>query len=112
MLGIVLMNEEMSPVSELRNTDKDWQLIGADEPYFGVLTNPKFRRENMSEEDRAEFYASGASGVSSMLARMRSLFGPFDPRSALDFGCGVGRLTRPLGEITGDAVGVDISSGM
>jgi SAM-dependent methyltransferase len=106
------MTEATSPTSELRNTDADWQLIGAEEPYFGVLTNPKFRRENLGDDELAEFYASGASGVTSMLARMRSLFGSFSPKSALDFGCGVGRLTRPLAELTGDAVGFDISSGM
>lgn len=44
--------------------------------------------------------------------RMNTLFGAFEPRSALDFGCGVGRLTVPLAQITGRATGVDISPGM
>lgn len=95
-----------------RNTDADWQLIGDKEPYFGVLTNPRFRRENLTELDLAHFFESGRSGVTAMLERMRSLCGPFCPKSALDFGCGVGRLTRPLADLTGDAVGFDVSPGM
>ena len=95
-----------------RNTDDDWRIIGEEDPFFGVLTHSRFHRDNLTDEALADFYYSGESEIASLLARSREIFGPFAPRSALDFGCGVGRLTRPLARLTGDAVGVDVSEGM
>jgi SAM-dependent methyltransferase len=37
---------------------------------------------------------------------------PFHPGTCLDFGCGVGRLTRPLSEAFLDTVGVDVAQSM
>jgi len=95
-----------------RDTDRDWQLIGASEPYFGVLTGEEFKRANFDADTRLRFYASGRHQIDSDLAKMQRIFGDFHPRSALDFGCGVGRLTVPLADVTGDAIGVDVSPGM
>lgn len=95
-----------------RDTDRDWRIIGDEEPYFGVLTHDRFRRANLDAAALDAFFATGRSDVEQHLARVRELTGPFEPRSALDFGCGVGRLTRALAALTGDAVGVDISPGM
>jgi SAM-dependent methyltransferase len=96
----------------VRDTDRDWQIIGETEPYFGVLTSERFKRDHMDESARADFFLSGEGDIRGFIARMRSLFGPFEPQSALDFGCGVGRLTAPLAALTGAATGVDISPGM
>ncbi|WP_232493656.1 class I SAM-dependent methyltransferase [Novosphingobium kaempferiae] len=96
----------------IRDTDRDWQIIGETEPFFGVLTADRFKRENLDEDARAEFFRSGEGDINHFIDRMREIFGPFEPRSALDFGCGVGRLTAPLAALTGTATGVDISPGM
>lgn len=96
----------------IRDTDKDWTIIGETEPYFGVLTSNRFKRENMDEQSRSDFFRSGEGDVEHFISRMRAIFGLFEPRSALDFGCGVGRLTLPLAALTGTATGVDISPGM
>lgn len=95
-----------------RDTDADWEELGRRDPYFGVLADPKFRTEAITEAAKAEFFAGGRATVHGALAQLRARFGDFQPRSALDFGCGVGRLTRALAEITGDAVGVDVSPSM
>lgn len=95
-----------------RDTDRDWQIIGETEPYFGVLTAERFKRDNLDAATRDEFFSYGASDIDGFIRRMQEVFGPFAPRSALDFGCGVGRLTLPLAELTGSATGVDISPGM
>ena len=95
-----------------RDTDGDWEEIGRLNPYFGVLTHPKFLTANLTEEARAEFFQSGQGAVRGELAVLQRHFPDFAPASALDFGCGVGRLTRALGEVTGDAVGIDISASM
>ncbi|MDO6416762.1 class I SAM-dependent methyltransferase [Sphingomonas sp. BIUV-7] len=95
-----------------RDTDADWRKLGRDEPYFGVLADPRFLRANLTAEALDDFYASGVTDIAYYLALMRARFGPFAPASALDFGCGVGRLTAALADVTGDALGVDIAEGM
>ena len=95
-----------------RDTDGDWEEIGRLNPYFGVLTHPKFLTGNLTEDARAEFFQSGQDTVRGQLALLQRRFPDFAPTSALDFGCGVGRLTRALGEVTGDAVGIDVSESM
>lgn len=112
LLKILKRISRTSEVSEPRNTDRDWQIIGETEPYFGVITHEEFKRENLTESARSDFYNTGRRHIDADLVEMRRLFGNFVPKSALDFGCGVGRLTVPLAEVTGDAVGVDISPGM
>jgi SAM-dependent methyltransferase len=96
----------------IRDTDRDWAIIGEEEPYFGVLTAERFKREHLDDQARAEFFRFGESDIAHFIDRMRASFGPFEPHSALDFGCGVGRLTAPLAALTGAATGVDISPGM
>ena len=95
-----------------RDTDADWQKIGSDEPFFGVITDPRFLRNNIDSAARAAFFQSGEEEVQYHLARQNKYFGEFQPKNALDFGCGVGRLTRALARQTGDATGVDVSDGM
>jgi len=94
------------------DTDADWERIGRSQPYYGVLTDDQFRTEALDPASRAAFFASGEAEIRAQLKAQRVRFGPFDPRSALDFGCGVGRLTRALGAVTGRAVGVDVAASM
>lgn len=112
MLRRVLAINPFRKFEKLRDTDRDWQMIGETEPYFGVLTSEMFKRDNLDDAARETFFASGQGDVRHHFDRMNALFGAFEPRSALDFGCGVGRLTVPLAEIAGQATGVDISPGM
>lgn len=114
MLGFFKKPRSAGPAEGafIRNTDADWERIGSSEPYFGVLTDPKFLRANIDDAVKVEFFRSGADEVAHHLLILRERCGPFEPRSALDFGCGVGRLTRALADTAGDAVGIDISDGM
>jgi ubiquinone/menaquinone biosynthesis C-methylase UbiE len=50
--------------------------------------------------------------VAAVFERAERLGRPLHRRHALDFGCGVGRLTRALGARFDSVVGVDISAGM
>ena len=49
------------------STDKDWELWGQDDPYFGVLADEKFRRHNLSQETLRDFFASGEKHVNRLL---------------------------------------------
>jgi 2-polyprenyl-3-methyl-5-hydroxy-6-metoxy-1,4-benzoquinol methylase len=94
-------------------TDRAWRKFGQDEPYFGVLSQPRFRRESISTTDKQAFFQSGKEYVDQMLKVARSrVDAPQRFGRALDFGCGVGRLTIPLAAHADQVIGLDISPGM
>jgi SAM-dependent methyltransferase len=95
-----------------RDTDADWRKIGETEPFWGVLTEERFRRKQMDEQAKRGFYASGTKDIDFVLSRIRQMVPQFRPREALDFGCGVGRLTLAMARHAEDVTGVDISPGM
>jgi SAM-dependent methyltransferase len=88
----------------------DWETLGQREPFFAVLTDERFLRERMSDEDREAFFASGEADVAHIFELIDRP--DFTPRSALDFGCGVGRLTRALTKRVERVTGVDIAPSM
>jgi 2-polyprenyl-3-methyl-5-hydroxy-6-metoxy-1,4-benzoquinol methylase len=99
----------------LADTDKEWEHFGRTDPYWGVLTTERFRRENLTDEAREEFFTSGRRNVRHFLHAIRRCVAPgFEPARAraLDFGCGVGRLTLALAEECESVVGVDVSDSM
>ena len=94
-------------------TDREWEKWGAQDPYFSVLTHPKYRAGALNDESRQEFFALGRLHVDHVMALCRAhLDGGFAPQRALDFGCGVGRVLVPLAAIVPEVVGVDIAPSM
>lgn len=95
------------------STDKDWERWGRSDPYFGVLSCDEFRKENLNEKTKKYFFASGMTHVERIFQFINENFNEtFRPIGALDFGCGVGRITLPLANRTDKTVGVDISTAM
>ena len=95
------------------DTDGEWERFGRDDPYFGVLSDPRFRKGALDDEARAAFFASGEAHVDAVMAAIRAGVAPdFAPRSALDYGCGVGRIALPLSAVAADVTGADISPSM
>ncbi len=95
------------------DTDRDWEHFGRTEPYWAVSTKEQFRQENLDSRSIAEFFAGGEKHVNWVSETVRRrLDGGFAPRTALDFGCGVGRLTLPLARRCEFVVGVDVSESM
>lgn len=94
-------------------TDRDWQKWGEQDPYFGVLSSEDFRKSNLSQENRAEFFRSGEAHIDEVFAKIRNHVWPgFDPSRSLDFGCGVGRLLIPLSKKSAEVTGVDVADAM
>jgi SAM-dependent methyltransferase len=103
------MNDTNSDLS----TDRDWEQWGRRDPYFGVITDPKFRRGELTAERKREFFDTGASHVEGVLSTIRKHIAPkFSPKTILDFGCGVGRLLVPFAKIAEHVVGLDVSPTM
>jgi SAM-dependent methyltransferase len=96
-----------------QNTDKYWQLIGSDNPYWGVITHDKFDKDRLTLGAIEEFYKLGEEQVGLLFQKIHKYVDDlFAPESALDFGCGVGRVLLPLARRCRTVVGVDVSDGM
>ncbi|HWJ69857.1 MAG TPA: class I SAM-dependent methyltransferase [Sphingobium sp.] len=95
----------------MADSDRNWRLWGERDPYYAVLTDPRFRSGSIGA-NRQEFFASGEASVGHWLAQIEQHFGALPRGRALDFGCGVGRLTIPLSGHFGAVVGLDIAPAM
>jgi 2-polyprenyl-3-methyl-5-hydroxy-6-metoxy-1,4-benzoquinol methylase len=95
------------------NPNNSWDHFGKKNPYYGVLSDEKFRTQNLSEGNRQLFFQSGVEHVDQLLQAVQKHFGSFHSHvKALDFGCGVGRLLIPMAGHFEQVVGMDISSAM
>lgn len=95
------------------NTDKEWEKLGRDDPYFGVVTHEKYHQSNLTEERKEEFFQSGSRHITEVLETIRKHVDPdFRINSAIDFGCGVGRLAIPLAKFADSVTAVDVSDSM
>jgi SAM-dependent methyltransferase len=86
-----------------------WERLGRRDPLWAVLTHPT-KRDGRWETD--EFFRSGEAEIQAALEHARELGLSIQRRRALDFGCGVGRLTQAMATQFDRADGVDISASM
>jgi SAM-dependent methyltransferase len=92
------------------NPDESWRKFGKQDPYFGVLTAERFRKENLDEAALSDFFTSGEDHIAHILeVASRYVCAELHMNSAVDFGCGVGRLVLPLARRYRHATGIDIS---
>jgi len=91
-------------------SDPRFDRFAAREPYFSILTDPRFLRARLTPEAEREFFASGEAIVSWMLGVIDAGLVPqFAPMSILEYGCGIGRLALPLARRPGSVTAVDRS---
>lgn len=93
----------------LKHVRKTYEKLGEKDPLFAVLS---FRETRGNQWDPEVFFGRGRKEISSALDRLYGLGLEIPRTRALDFGCGVGRLTQALCEEFEEVVGVDISSTM
>lgn len=92
---------------------KLWDGLAAERPYWAVLGEPRYRDGRLEPADIREFFESGERDLARTLTAVREHVAPdFHPEAALDYGCGIGRLTIPIARESGHVVGVDLSDGM
>ncbi|HEX8636537.1 MAG TPA: class I SAM-dependent methyltransferase, partial [Pyrinomonadaceae bacterium] len=89
---------------------ENWEYYGENDPYFAVATFDKFKKTNLTEQAKEEFFQTGEEHIEKVWNEIqRHFIENFRPKRSLDFGCGVGRLVIPLSERSDEVVGVDIS---
>ncbi|GAA3460454.1 methyltransferase domain-containing protein [Saccharothrix longispora] len=93
--------------TELEGVRDVWEHLGATDPYWAVLTEDEFH----GGEARARFFDSGRAEVAGLLKVLDRDDWPEDT-VAVDFGCGVGRISFALAEHFGTVVGVDVAASM
>lgn len=95
------------------NSDKAWKKYGKENPYYGVLTDDKYKGQSLSEESKKQFFDAGKEYAERVFRLVHKHVDPeFNPKSVLDFGCGTGRLTIGFAPNADRVVGIDISEGM
>ena len=87
-----------------------WQELGRTEPHWSVVISEQFRQANI-DAHKATFYQTGAQHVTDLfgaLARNHVDYSGF--KTCLDYGCGVGRITRHLAPRFENVYAYDISA--
>ena len=94
---------------ELDQLQKRWDEWGRRDPFWVILSDPK-KVEGRWDSD--EFFATGEREIALLLQTISELGQELRRGRALDFGCGVGRLTQALCAYFDECVGVDIAPSM
>jgi SAM-dependent methyltransferase len=94
---------------ELTELRRVWNKLGRDDPLWAVLTDARFKGGKWIPD---EFFATGLAEVEDLLRRAEAYDLKPSRGSAMDFGCGVGRLSQALAVQFDSVVGVDIAESM
>lgn len=100
-------------MADVRRAGREWDEMGSVDPCWMVLVEPDRKRGGWeSPEGHEEFFRTGREEVAGLLREVEAL--GLSPRrgAVLDFGCGVGRLTRALAAHFERCDGVDVSPSM
>lgn len=94
---------------DLEALRRNWEEFGRTDPLWSILTDPSKKNNRWDER---EFFATGEAEIEVLMDYVATL--PRRPRRrrALDFGCGVGRLTQALCRHFETVDGVDIAASM
>ncbi len=86
-----------------------WDRQAHADPMWAILTDPA---KAGGRWDADEFFATGIRDIGAVMEQAAAWGKPTARRTALDFGCGIGRLSQALAGHFDHVYGVDISSKM
>ncbi len=87
-----------------------WESVGGREPYASVLSDPKYRMENI-DSSLKEFIETGRSTINKVKQLSEKNGSPLPSGSMLELGCGVGRVTQWFAELFETTHAWDVSEG-
>ena len=92
-----------------KELQRTWDTFGREDPLWAILSHGNKRGNRWDLDD---FMATGRQEIQEALEYARSQGRDLPMQKALDFGCGVGRLTQGLAEHFGEVCGVDVAASM
>ena len=96
----------MSGIEKLRDT---WETLGQRDPLWAILSTPETRGNRW---DLTAFFQTGEDEVNQLFHRLKGMDISIQRGRALDFGCGVGRVTQAMATYFDTVDGVDIAPSM
>jgi len=93
----------------LKQHQQDWEHLGKTDPFWAVLSDNSKR---YGKWDQDEFFKTGDEEIKNLILELPKKNQPKHYTHAMDFGCGLGRLTRALSNHFESVTGVDISQSM
>lgn len=93
----------------LEEHQRDWEDLARVDPLWAICSDPK---KQHGKWDIEEFFKSGQIDIANLVTVAQRLGHPRDWKLALDFGCGIGRLTRAMAAHFERCIGLDISEEM
>jgi 2-polyprenyl-3-methyl-5-hydroxy-6-metoxy-1,4-benzoquinol methylase len=93
----------------ISQASKNWAELGEADPMWAILTDDQKRGRKWQRE---EFFATGRQEIEASLKSVVDAGVTLNPGLALDFGCGLGRLTQALANHFQKVDGVDVSTSM
>jgi SAM-dependent methyltransferase len=111
LAGYIETKVDKSTMTLLFNrTVKQWRRLGDEEPFWSVLSADQFEQKTFKQHSD-EFWSSG-KWILGLLERVKQDFGfEFTDATAVELGCGVGRMTRYRANEVHRVIGIDISPG-
>ena len=105
MKRLLLVKNKTPEINVLAsNLVSTWSNYGKKEPYWSVITQDEYSNKNINE-NKNQFYESGQTQAKWILEEVNNIISDFNSNKILDYGCGVGRITKHLS----NAHGCDIS---
>ncbi len=93
----------------IKKLKKNWDGLGKIDPLWAILTCPEKKGNKWQIE---EFFEKGVREIQEVMNYVDSLDTEIKNRKALDFGCGVGRLSQALACHFDEVYGIDIAPSM
>jgi len=94
---------------DLERVGRTWERLGRSDPFWAVLSDSDKKGNRWAPD---EFFATGARLVDELFDRLAQVDAVPAGGAALDFGCGVGRISQALGARFESVTGVDIALSM
>jgi trans-aconitate methyltransferase len=96
-------------MGRLTRFGRHWNELGRQQPFGAILTGSGGELIAWNPD---EFFSTGRADATRFIRDLDRIAPQVARRSALDFGCGVGRVTRALAEHFDSVVGVDVAETM
>jgi len=88
---------------------RTWEELGSTDPLWAIISREEKKGGKWNVD---EFFRTGEKEIADVMRYVDVLPVKIARRKALDFGCGVGRLTQPLAKYFNEVFGVDIAASM